>query len=302
MGVERYEIETFLVLADELHFTRTAQRLRISPGRVSQTIKALERRIGGALFERSSRRVALTAVGRELRDELLPAYRQIQRAVANASAAYADISGVLRVGFTTAWSADLILRAAERLRARHPRCVVDLRDVAYGVTVTALRDTDVDLVIAEPPVDEPGIVVGPLVFSERRCLVVPTAHPLAARETVSQEDLATLPLITAAGVPPAWYDSHFPDRTPAGRTIVHGRAAGGWQEILSLVGAGAGATVAAARAGRYNARPDIAFIPFDDAPPVEYALMWPDSGESAGVRALIRIMLELAEIQADAID
>jgi DNA-binding transcriptional LysR family regulator len=52
--VERYEIETFLTLAEELHFTRTAERLLVSRGRVSQTVKKLERRIGGALFERSS--------------------------------------------------------------------------------------------------------------------------------------------------------------------------------------------------------------------------------------------------------
>ncbi|MET7345564.1 LysR family transcriptional regulator [Streptomyces sp. NPDC087866] len=58
--MERYEIETFLALAEELHFARTAERLQVSPGRVSQTVKALERRIGGALFERSSRHVALT--------------------------------------------------------------------------------------------------------------------------------------------------------------------------------------------------------------------------------------------------
>jgi DNA-binding transcriptional LysR family regulator len=61
--VERYEIETFLALAEELHFTRTAERLRVTPGRVGQTIKKLERRIGGALFERSSRHVSFTPVG-----------------------------------------------------------------------------------------------------------------------------------------------------------------------------------------------------------------------------------------------
>lgn len=79
--MERHEIEVFLALAEELHFARTAQCLRISPGRVSQTIKALERRIGGALFERSSRHVALTPVGRQLCAHLAPAHRRIQQAV-----------------------------------------------------------------------------------------------------------------------------------------------------------------------------------------------------------------------------
>lgn len=117
---ERYEIETFLTLADELHFARTAERLCVSPGRVSQTIKALERRVGGALFERSSRRVTLTEAGRRFRDDLLPAYRQVQRAFADARSRFLDVSGVLRLGFTAPWAGELLVRAGDTLTARPP--------------------------------------------------------------------------------------------------------------------------------------------------------------------------------------
>ncbi|MFC9640896.1 LysR family transcriptional regulator [Streptomyces mirabilis] len=61
--MERHEIEAFLTLADELHFRRTSERLGLAQGRVSQTIKKLERRIGVPLFERTSRRVTLTPAG-----------------------------------------------------------------------------------------------------------------------------------------------------------------------------------------------------------------------------------------------
>jgi DNA-binding transcriptional LysR family regulator len=297
--VERYEIETFLALAEELHFARTAERLHVSPGRVNQTIKTLERRVGGALFERSSRRVALTPVGRQLRDDLLPAYQQIQRAVASATAASQDIRGVLRVGFTASWSGELVLRAADAFSSRHSRCVVELQEVTYNAAIEALREKDVDLLVAEPPVEEPGVSLGPVLFRECRALVVPAAHPLAARETVSLEDLALLPLVTVVGVSRAWRDAFFPRRTPEGRRIEHGPVAVGWQEVLSLVGAGKGATVATVRARDYYARPDIAYVPFDDAPPVEYALMWRDAGHSVGVQALIQAVLEFAEPPAD---
>jgi len=292
--VERYEIETFLTLAEELHFSRTAERLHVSPGRVSQTIKTLERRIGGALFERSSRRVALTPIGRQLRDDLLPAYQQIQRAVANATAAYEGISGVLRVGFTAPWSSELVLRAADAFSSRHPGCAVELHLATYNAAIAALREKDVDLVVAELPVEEPGITVGPVLFCERRALVVPAAHSLAARETVSLEDFAALPLITAVGVSQVWREAFFPRRTPQGRCIEHGPSAVDWEGVLTLVGAGKGATVATVRAGQYHGRPDVAYVPFDDAPPVEYALMWRDAGESAGLQAFIRTVLELA--------
>ena len=60
------EIEVFLVLAEELHFGRTAELLHMPQPRVSRLVSALERRIGGALFERTSRRVRLTPLGQQL--------------------------------------------------------------------------------------------------------------------------------------------------------------------------------------------------------------------------------------------
>lgn len=58
--VELRDIEIFLTLAEELHFGRSAERLRVSPARVSQAIKKQERAIGAQLFERTSRQVRLT--------------------------------------------------------------------------------------------------------------------------------------------------------------------------------------------------------------------------------------------------
>ncbi|WP_410676552.1 LysR family transcriptional regulator [Amycolatopsis sp. cmx-4-68] len=57
------QLECFLAVADELHFARAADRLHLSPASVSEAIAALERRVGGPLFDRSSRRVSLTAHG-----------------------------------------------------------------------------------------------------------------------------------------------------------------------------------------------------------------------------------------------
>ncbi|MFE3800023.1 helix-turn-helix domain-containing protein [Nocardia tengchongensis] len=62
--IELRDIEIFLTLSDELHFGRTAERLYISQARVSQVIRKIETQVGGKLFERSSRNVALTPIGR----------------------------------------------------------------------------------------------------------------------------------------------------------------------------------------------------------------------------------------------
>ncbi|CAM5666748.1 LysR family transcriptional regulator OS=Streptomyces tendae OX=1932 GN=GUR47_32225 PE=3 SV=1 [Streptomyces tendae] len=292
--MERYEIETFLTLAEELHFARTAERLGISPGRVSQTIKALERRIGGSLFERSSRRVALTDVGRRFRDDLLPAREQIRRAVADARAACADIGDVVRVGFTAPWAGQLLLHAADEFRRRHPRCSVEPHDVAYHLAITALRERQTDLMIAVPPLDRSGLTVGPVLFRERLALVVSATHPLARQETASLEDLAVLPLVTAAGMPGVWGHELFPTRTPQGLTVEQGPTAGGWQGVLLLVAAGRGATVAPLRSKPDNVRSGLAYIPFHDADPVAYAPMWRSDDGSAGLRAFVRTLLDSA--------
>jgi uncharacterized protein (TIGR03382 family) len=101
---ERHEVEAFLTLAEELHFGRTAERLRVSTTRVSQTIRKLERGIGAPLFDRTSRSVSLTPIGRQLRDELRPAYDQVLKSFQNASATGRGVTGTLTLGvFALVW-------------------------------------------------------------------------------------------------------------------------------------------------------------------------------------------------------
>ncbi|MBQ1012172.1 LysR family transcriptional regulator, partial [Micromonospora sp. M51] len=83
--LERYEVETFLTLAKELHFGRTAERLTVSTGRVSHIVKKLERRIGAPLFARTSRVVQLTPIGRQLAEELAPLVAGMDEAVRRAT-------------------------------------------------------------------------------------------------------------------------------------------------------------------------------------------------------------------------
>lgn len=103
--MELREIEIFLALAEELHFGRTADRLHVTPARVSQVIKKQERAIGAELFKRTSRNVQLTDIGRQLRDGLAVGYQQIHDALAAAAAAGKGISGELRVAYSAAWAA-----------------------------------------------------------------------------------------------------------------------------------------------------------------------------------------------------
>ncbi|MFI0350890.1 LysR family transcriptional regulator [Actinomadura sp. 9N407] len=294
--MERHEIETFLTLAEELHFRRTAERLGLAQGRVSQIIKKLERRIGAPLFDRTSRHVALTPIGQQLRDGLLPAHRQIQGAVDQARTAARGFAGPIRVGFSAPWSGEAVIAAADLFQGRHPDAEVHITEVQLNDPLGPMRADAIDLQLTEFPIREPDIAVGPVVFAEPRGLMVPVRHPLAASPSVSVEDLAQTTLIAMAGtdVPEYWLDAIYPRRTPSGLPIPHGPGATYWQEVVSLVGSGKGVSPASLRAAQYYSHPGVVMIPFHGAPPIDYGLLWPVSRETARVRAFAELISQVA--------
>ncbi|SEG21225.1 DNA-binding transcriptional regulator, LysR family [Nonomuraea solani] len=293
--LDRVELESFLVLAEELHFGRTAQRLHVTTGRVSQAIKQLERRVGVPLFERTSRFVRLTAVGSRLYDDLRPACDQIEAGLARAIASGRGIRGVLRVGYSSPWCGDLVVRAADVFRVRHPGCEVHIQEVQLRDPLGPLRAGELDLQLTEFPIDEPDITTGPVIYTEPRALMVASGHPLARHESVSLEDLAETTLVSISGqVPAYWLEYHYPRHTPAGRPIPQGPAVGFWQETLSHVSAGKVVSTAAARAAHYFSHPGVTYVPYRDAPPIEYGLLWPAAAENTRVRAFVHIVCDLA--------
>ncbi|MFI8823625.1 LysR family transcriptional regulator [Streptomyces sp. NPDC053431] len=283
--LERHELEAFLTLGDELHFGRTADRLGLSPARISQIVKKLERRVGTPLFARTSRSVALTPVGRRLHEELRPAHARILAALERATAAGRGLVGTLRVGFGSPWGGELLAATADAFLAGHPGCELTLREVPTDAGTRPVEDGELDLQYAAFPVDVPGLTAGPVLVREDRVLLVPATHPFADRASLALEDLAGQTLVTTGRTHSrAWREAHYPTRTPSGAVIHHGPAAATWEELLSLVGAGRGVAPGAARGARYHPRPGIAYVPFRDAPPLTYGLVWATAGENALVR------------------
>ncbi|KUJ70304.1 LysR family transcriptional regulator [Streptomyces albus subsp. albus] len=289
------ELECFLTLAEELHFGRTADRLLRSRARVSQLIQRLERRVGAPLFVRTSRRVALTALGRQLRDDLVPHQRAIEAALARATATARGEHGVLHVGFATPPAGEIVLRAAEELRTSHPHLTVEICEVPLADPYGQLRKGEFDVQLAEFPVREEDLGEGPALLTEDRVLAVAAGHPLAARESVSLEDLAEVPLLPIAGrLPDYRLEHHAPARTPGGRPIARGPAVTNLQEALTLVAGGRGALLCAAHTATYYSRPGVAYVPFLDADPIGYGLVWRTADRTGAVRAFAGAALRAA--------
>ncbi|MGP4002679.1 LysR family transcriptional regulator [Streptomyces sp. 8N706] len=288
--MEKHEIETFLVLAEELHFRRTAERLGLSQGRTSQIIRKLERRVGTPLFERTSRRVALTPVGRRLRDGIEPAYRQIQREIAKASDAGRGIQGTLRVGFLGPGTAQALTGIIEEFHDRHPDCRAQLiLETQIDDHLAPLRDDRVDLLATLLPVNEPDLTVGPVVVRESWMLAVSADNPLARRDTVVLDDLAADTVLAVDSAPAYWLDQHLPPRTSTGRPIRRGPSVTTFQAALALIAADAGMLPVTSQAALYYPRPDVAYVPIADAPEAAYGLVWRTAGQNARIRAFTSI-------------
>lgn len=292
--MELRDIEIFVTLAEEMHFGRTAERLHVSPSRVSQAIKQQERRIGAALFERTSRVVRLTPLGQKLYDELEPAYRRINLAIDAAADNARGLTGTLRTGYSGAWCGDLLAQAADVFQRRFSDVTVTIGEFDFKHRFSQLRDRDVDLLLIEHPIDEPDIVTGPILFREPRALVVAADHPLAAHQRVCLEDLAGIPLVVITGQPEYFLDFHLPRSTPSGAVIPRGPAAGDWQSVLTFVAAGKAVCPASWRARHFHTRHDVVYIPFSGAPPVEYGPCWLKVAENAKIRTFTRLLVETA--------
>ncbi|MFC9294537.1 LysR substrate-binding domain-containing protein [Streptomyces sp. NPDC057011] len=291
--MELRDIEIFLALAEELHFGRTAERLRISQARVSQAIKKQERRIGAALFDRTSRSVTLTPVGKALRLELQQAYDLIQGGLARATEAALGVRGTLRLGVMGVLAQEM-RPVVEAFRARHPDCDVDVVEIHFSEPFAPLRSGRTDLQLLWRPVHEPDLSVGPTVLTEDRVLAVSTASPLARRDSVSLEDLGGLHVLDPGPeVPTYWFEAMVPTYTPAGRRIARGSVGRTFHEVLAHVSAGEIACPVNAHVPRYYTPPGIAFLPIHDAPVTEWALVWSAADESARLRAFVQTAQDL---------
>lgn len=286
--MELRDIEIFLVLAEELHFGRTAARLHVSQARVSQAIKKQERRIGAPLFERTSRRVSLTPLGHRLRADLQQAYDLIHLGLARAMTSH-GVGGVLRLGVMGALGNEMrpVVETFQRL---YSECEIVASEFHFSDPFGAIRSGQVDLQLMWLPVREPDLEVGPPVLKESRVLAVPAESELSTRTSVSIEDLAdhVVPNLGPI-IPDYWAEAMLPRSTPMGRPIRRGPESRTFHEILALVAAGKVVCPLNAHVDWYYSHPGIAFLPIHDAPITEWALVWPAKATSPALHAFIDI-------------
>jgi DNA-binding transcriptional LysR family regulator len=296
-AIDLRELRVFLTLAEELHFRRTADRLRLTPSRVSQTLRELEHKLGAQLVHRTSRHVQLTSFGERFRGELGPAYGELVRVLEHAHAGAPSLQGSLRLGlFSAPAEGRHLVEIVEAFGTLHPECEVDIVQLSWDEPLAPLRRGDVDLMACWLPLEQPDLVVGPILTRARRVLAVAREHPFAERESISVEELADLPVPRLDGWPRELHETLLPTTTPSGRPVAGVRIPAGERNILEIAHRVARQelvlpTVASAKP--YGVPYDLAYVPITGMAPARSALVWRRHTRDPKLRELIRIAREV---------
>jgi DNA-binding transcriptional LysR family regulator len=292
MTVELRHLRYFLAVAEELHFSRAAERLRIAQPALSQQIAKLEREIGVQLFHRTRRRVELTAGGEAMVRPARQALAEAAAAVEAAQRAARGETGHLRIGFIESAANTLIPKAVRRFSASRPAAALSLSELSVDAQVEGLRTGLLDIGILRLPAATEGLALASLP-DEGLVVVVADSHPLAGRKQISAAALAGEPLVLLARqMVPGLYDQVITLLHQQGGAQI-AQEATSIQAVLGLVAAGLGISLLPASVTSL-ARVGVGFVRLTDSPRSSMQLAWRESDRSP----LTAAFLEAAQAPA----
>lgn len=266
-------LRCFVVLAEELHFARAAERLHLSQPALSQTLKQMERETGLRLLNRTTRRVELTAEGAALRDDALHVLGEFDALVERAHETAAGRRGTLRVGFTIGAAVDLVPRILREYAAAYPDVKVELTEFDFSEPDAGLDDDRSDVAIVRPPIEAEGVRLATLT-TEPRVACLPDSHRLADRDEISIAEILDEPIIGAPGEG-VWRDYWLACDYRDGKPPPVVAEVATFETELQAVASGRGISITAEAAARFYARPGIRFPRIADIAPCEVAVALP---------------------------
>lgn len=299
--MELRHLRYFIAVAEELHFTRAAERLHIGQPPLSHAIQALEADVGAQLFERTKRWVRLTEAGKLFLQDARRILALSEQASETARRAHRGEAGELRIGFTFSTPlTPLFAHVINRYRLQFPAVSLTLHEMATLPQLDALGQRSLDLGFIRPPDTPipPAINVTAL-REDPLVAVLPAASPLSRKKTVSIKELEDMPFVmypqnVGTGIHPQIFrlcrDAGFVPRI--------GQLAGEASTIVGLVAAGCGVSVLPSSFDRMR-MDGVCYRPLADKGATTTLLLARRKGEEAPlVEAFIRLAREAAHEEA----
>lgn len=239
--MELRHIRYFIVLAEELNFSRAAQRLHIAQPPLSRQIKELEDELGAKLFNRSKRHVELTPAGKVFLQKAYQIFDQVEQARFNTRLTAIGKEGELRISFTGAVQ-DLIpvIREYHRL---HPQVGIVIKHMTNKEQIKALNEKTVDIALVSTQIESSNIHTTPL-RNLPFYAAFPENHPLVKKKKLYLKDLANETFImTPRSVGVLYYETFMSAFNHAKFTPNIAIQADDLHTVLALVASGMGITL-----------------------------------------------------------
>lgn len=286
--MELRHLRYFIAVAEELNFTRAAEKLHIAQPPLSQQIQHLEAELGFQLFHRTKRTVHLTAAGQVFFEEARKILQQVDRAIQLGRQTSRGELGQLTIGFVSSAAHNVVPAILQTFRTRYPAVKLELHELTTNEQLQRLRFGQIDIGFVRPPVEEEGIN-SEIVFREPLIVALPETHPLADRAHLELRELSTEPFILfPRSQAPGLYDAIVSLCQQAGFSPIAAQEAIQMQTIVSLVAAEMGVAIVPAsmqnfqRSGVvYKALPESTCI-------VAIALIW-RSDPTAAVQRFLEV-------------
>jgi DNA-binding transcriptional LysR family regulator len=175
----------FVVVAEELNFTRAALRLNIGQPPLSKQIRDLERELGAPLFHRLDHRIKLTEVGRFFFQDAKSILQHASHLIATVQGVARGEQGVLRVGFTTTASFNRFVTSVINLhRETYHDVQLILREDSSSALIRDLKTGIIDVAFLRTTDDESKNLRIELLFNEKMLVALPQSHRLAGRSSL----------------------------------------------------------------------------------------------------------------------
>ncbi|GAB2442119.1 LysR family transcriptional regulator [Nocardia tengchongensis] len=300
MEIHTRQLHYFIAVAEELSFTRAAQRLHVSQQGLSTQIKQLEHGMNVVLFSRTTRCVELTTAGEAFLQDLRGMLTGLNAAVERARATHRGEQDRLVLGALEGAALTLTEPILAAFRKRHPGITVEWRQFTYEDPSAGLTGGLVDVAFVRRPFADDGVRFETL-FAEPLVVMVPANHRLAERTEVFAHEVLDEPLLGAATTDPVWnafweLQAHRDGRSapvvPRSNSLL-----GEFHKVAT--GSGVVLTVACAR---WIPFPGIRLVPIADTPPNEVAVGWRGDHETPLVRSFVDIARSVRDSRPELIE
>jgi DNA-binding transcriptional LysR family regulator len=287
MALDFRALRYFVAVAEELHFTRAAERLYIAQPALSEQIRRLEGELGVELLRRTTRKVELTAAGEEFLSHARRILAEADEALADASRAARGETGRIRVATGATAGVVLVPAVLRAFREARPLVHLDLRQSDWEDYSGGLRDGSADAAFVWLPI-EPGELRFTALHEEPRVMALEAGHPLANEPGLRMEQFVDEPwpwVDTDAVTVAFWTCADYRGGAAARR----GPTIRSMEGMLEAVRAGLCVATVPRSQAQVSALPGIAFRPVADLTPATLALAWRATDETPVVQALVEI-------------